>query len=296
MDYLYLALFHFFRFFVRYLPSFLLEPMLNFIAFLFYIFDKKHRRIIRVNLDLAYEDKMSEKEKERITKECYKNLVHYMADFIKNQGISKEELAKKVTFKNEHILKDAMKKYKHIILITAHYGNWELIPLSLAAFFAPLTGVGRVLDTKALNKILQKNREQFDIKMLDKEGAMKGMIKTLKSGRLLGLLVDQNTADKEGVLIEFFGKKARQTHSTALLARKMDAPIIPAFITTNDRKKFLITFYDPIYTAKTADSEKDIIDSTQKQAAAIEKAIRQKPDEWFWFHKRWKNQYEHLYR
>ncbi len=296
MDNLYLFSFNIFKFFVKHTPSFLLDPVLDFITWIVYKLDKKHRKIIKTNLDFAYGDSLNISEKKRIEKKCYKNLVYFLADFVKNQGITKEELSAKVEFENSEILKETIKDNRKIILITAHYGNWELIPLSLAAFFAPITGVGRALEGKTLNNILRANREQFDIKMLDKQGAMRGMIKALKNKRLLGLLIDQNTAENEGVLVDFFDKKARQTHSTTILSRKMNAVIIPAFITTNDYKKYKITFYDKIEPIKSENAKEDIQKMTQLQADVIEKAIRKKPDEWFWFHKRWKNQYEKIYR
>lgn len=296
LDWIYLFSFYSFNFIVRYTPDFILHPVLNFLAWVIYLFDRKHRKIIKTNLDFAYGNSMDEQEKQRITKKCYKNLVYFLADFIENQGITKEKLAKKITFENEEVLKNALKNGEKVILITAHYGNWELIALSIGAFFGKATAVGRVLEGKHLNKVLKKNREQFDIELLDKNGAMKGMIKALKNGRILGLLVDQNTAEKEGVLVDFFGKKARQSHSTALLSRKFGAVIIPLFITTDDYKNFKITFYDKITPVKSDDIDKDILELTQKQSDTMEKAIRKKPDEWFWFHKKWKNQYEEIYK
>ncbi len=296
MDNLYLFSFNIFKFFVKHTPNFLLDPVLDFMAWIVYRLDKKHRKIIKTNLDFAYGDSLNISEKMRIEKKCYKNLVYFLADFVKNQGITKEELSAKVEFENSEILKDAIKKGKKIILITAHYGNWELISFCIAAFFGSVTGVGRKLEDSSMDKILRKNREQFDIKVIEKRGAMRGMIKTLRKNRILGLLVDQNTAENEGVLVDFFDKKARQTHSTAILSRKMNALIIPAFITTNDYKKYKITFYDKIEPIKSENAKEDIQKMTQLQADIIEKAIRKKPDEWFWFHKRWKNQYEEIYR
>ncbi len=296
MDKVYLYGFYMFQFIVRHMPDFILNPLLDLTARIIYTVDKKHRKIIRTNLNFAYGKTMDEKEKERITKKCYKNLIYFLADFIENQGITKEKLKQKVTFENEEILQDALRKKEKVILITAHYGNWELIGLSIGAFFGSSTAIGRTLEGKYLNKILKKNREQFDIELLDKNGAMKGMIRALLKGRILGLLVDQNTAENEGVLVDFFGKKARQTHSTALLSRKFDAVIIPLFITTDDYKNYKITFYDKITPIKSNDIDKDIQELTQKQSNAMENAIRKKPDEWFWFHKKWKNQYEEIYK
>jgi KDO2-lipid IV(A) lauroyltransferase len=265
------------------------------LALFIYTVDKKHRKIAHVNLELAYGDRISNEQKEKIVKASYLNLLLLLADFIKNQGISKEKLLEKVTFENETVLEDALKNDKKIILMTAHYGNWELLPLSIAAKFGPLTGVGRKLDSNAMDQILNRNRQQFDIEMLDKKGAMRDMISVLKHDRMLGLLVDQNTSENEGILVDFFGKPVRHTPAAAILARRFDALIIPAFITTDDHFHYKITFYEPIETDKTEDKDKDISDSVQKQAKITEEIIRKKPEEWFWLHKRWKNQFEERY-
>ncbi len=295
-DKIYSTLFNTFQWIVKNSPKKILNTILDFLAQILYLIDFEHRKIVKTNLDFAFGDKLSEKEKEKITKKCYKNLVYNLADFVRNQGITKEELSKKIEFKNQEILENALKNGEKIILITAHYGNWELIPLSLAAFFAPMTAVGRPLESKVMDEILRRNREQFDIEMLNKKGAMRGLINALKNKRAVGLLVDQNTAQKEGILIDFFGKRARHTPSASLLARRFNAKIIPVFIQTKDYEKYTITFYEPIICPKTKNSEEDIKVCTQAQADITEKVIREKPDEWFWFHKRWKNQYEYIYR
>lgn len=296
MDSVYLALFHTFRFFIKFTPKFIMNPSLNTLASLIYSVNKKHRKIAKVNLDLAYEDRISEDKKTSIIKGCYKNLVYTLADFIKNQGASKDEILNKVSFENEHIIQKAIDENRKIIIVTAHYGNWELLSLGIAAKLTPLAVVGRDLDSGVMNKILTKNREQFDVELLSKSGAMKGMVKSLKSNRPVGLLVDQNTKESEGILIDFFGKKARHTPSVAILAKKFDAVIIPAFIQTNDYENYVIRFFDEIKMQNSDDKEKDIEACVQAQANITQKIIEEKPEEWFWLHQRWKNQYEHLYK
>lgn len=292
----YLGAFNLFKFFVWIIPDRLLIWLMRGFSYLVYLFDKKHRKIAKVNLDLAYGDTLSETEKEHIVRECYFHLAMTLADFVKNQGISRERLLSKVTFKNAHILEDALREGKKVILVTAHYSNWELVALSIAAKFGPMTIIGRKLDSASMDAILRQNREQFDIKLINKQGAMKPMIDTLKKNRMLGLLVDQNTAKKEGLLVDFFGKPARHTPSAAILGRRFDAVIIPVFINLNDDLKYTLTFYDPIITEKTEDKEGDILRSVQKQADITEEVIRKKPEEWFWLHQRWKNQYKEYYK
>ncbi|WP_428023810.1 lipid A biosynthesis lauroyl acyltransferase [Arcobacter sp.] len=296
MDKIYLFLFTGFRFLIIYTPHVILYTILDFLSYILFSINKKHRKIAKANLDLAYEDTISEDEKNEIIKGCYKNLVYTLADFIRNQGATKEEVLSKVTFKNESFLTKLIKENRKIIIMTAHYGNWELLSLAIAAKLTPLSIVGRDLESDVMNKILTKNREQFDVELLSKTGAMKGMVQALKKNRPVGILVDQNTKNEEGILIDFFGKKARHTPSAAVLAKKFDAVIIPAFIKSIDNENYEIEFFESFEVSNSEDKEKDILECVQKQADITEQVIRSKPNEWFWLHQRWKNQYEHIYK
>ncbi len=277
-------------------PKAIVKAIIELLCKFAYIIDFKYKKIAKVNLDLAFEDKMSEDEKTRIIKKCYKNMLYILKEFIENQNISKENLLNKVTFYNEHIYQNAFKQNKKIIFLTAHYGIWELLPLAIGAKICPMSVIGRKLDSPKMNEILEKNRQQFNITLFEKKGAMRGILKALSNGSTVGLLVDQNTSDYDGILVSFFGKLVRHTPAAAQIARKTGATIIPVFITTNDYKKFDITFYDEISTQNTDNNEEDIRQSVQAQANITQKMIEKKPDEWFWFHKRWKNQYGELYQ
>lgn len=293
LDMLYVAVFSFFKFLVRYLPKSWLNAMINGLASIGYLFGKKHNKTARVNLDLAFEDRLSDEEKESIIKKCYKNLLHLVKDLIINQSISKEDFLKKVTVHNEHYYYEAEKHKKGIIFLTAHYGNWEMSSLTVGAKYGAISVIGRRLDSPKMNAILENNRQRFNVKLLEKKGAMRGILKALNNGENVGLLVDQNTADSDGVLISFFGKKARHTPAAAQFAQKTNSVIIPAFVTTHDNEHYDLTFYPPIFPHTNNESLEEQI---QKQADITQYAIEQKPDEWFWFHRRWKNQYEELYR
>ena len=266
------------------------------LAKLAYKLDKKHSKTAKVNLDIAFADKLDEKQKQEIIIRSYQNLFMTALDTILNQGKSKEEILSKVEFKNEHFLIEALNSKKPIIFITAHYGNWELGTLAIAAKFTPISVVGRRLDNQYANKILKATREQFDIEMIDKSNAMKKMVQSIKRKKPLGVVVDQNTSTKEGILIDFFAKEARHTPSVSILARKFDAIVIPVYDYTNDFKKWTVEFYEPMIMQKSDDINDDIQNFTQKQADITKRVIEKKPDEWLWLHKRWKNRYEELYK
>jgi KDO2-lipid IV(A) lauroyltransferase len=281
---------------ILYTPKFIQNATINLLVFIAYTFNKKHRKIIDTNLTFAYDDTLSSEQKEAITKRCYKNLIHLMVDFVKNQGISLKELNKKVKFENTHYMEELIKNDEKIIILTAHYGNWELMALALSATYKHMNVVGRTLDSAVMQEILKANREQFGIELIDKKGGMMKMVKTLKAGKMLGLLVDQNQATDEGILVNFFGKETRHTTGATMLAKKFGATLLPTYITSDDFENYTITFYEPIRAESTGDDEKDILNLTQKQANITEKVIRENPNEWFWFHKRWKNQYEEMYK
>ncbi len=252
---------------------------------LFYNLDKKRKKVVFTNLDLVFPDK-SEEEKEKLAKEIYENFAFNLFEILKNRNITKEELQKKV----EIVGLEKVKPYldKPAVFITAHYGNWEMMPLVLGGLLGiPMTIVVREIDNKFINKFFKKSRERFNIKTVNKKGALKKLIQAVKNNRSVGILVDQNTAKNEGIDVEMFGLKALHTPSAALLAKKFDIPIIPVFI-QRDGDKYKVIFKDPIL-------EKDIKKSVQKQSDVIEEMIRQKPKEWYWFHRRFKHYYEDRY-
>ncbi len=296
-DAIYLFLFNIFRWFVLHTPDWIMRPIIHFLAWLIYLFDRRHAAYAKANLDLAFGDTMPEEEKKRILRQTYKNMLFNLADFVKNQGIDRESLLKKVRFEGEEHLQEAKAMGKPIIFIAAHYGNWELTSLAAAARLDNgVSIVGRPLESKVMDEILKKNREQFNIRIISKYGALRPLMQAIKEGRNIGLLVDQSVKPHEGIDIEFFGHKATHVPTAAILARKFDLPILPIFITTKDHRHYTLTFHPIINTPKTEDMDADIRQSVEAQAKVTEEVIRKKPDEWFWQHRRWKIYYPEIYK
>ena len=296
MNDIYYYIYVIFKTIIKYTPSSVRYYLLKMLGYVFYLVDRKRGKIARVNLDLAFGDTMSETEKKKIIKKVHENLIFNMADFVINQDITKDELLSKVKLVNPEIVEREMAEGRPVIAITAHYGNWELMPFVFANRFGPMNIVGRALDSSKMDEVLRAARERFSIRLFDKKGAMRGLISTLKEGHSVGLLVDQNTSSRDGLLIDFFGKKARHTPAAAILAKRTGYKVIPMFIRSDKRHQiYTATFYPPIPMNDSGDKKADILENVQAQAEITEKVIREKPDEWFWIHKRWKNQYEELY-
>jgi KDO2-lipid IV(A) lauroyltransferase len=147
-----------------------------------------------------------------------------------------------------------------------------------------------------MDRKLKENREQFNVEMVYKKGAMKGCIRALSKNKAVGILVDQSIRPTQSITVDFFGRPATHTPLASILSRKFEIDLIPAFISTEDYKHYHVKIYDPIKTIKTDHQEDDLAQLTQAQANIMEQVIREHPKQWFWMHKRWKRLNEELYR
>lgn len=296
MDRLYLAGFYTLKFLIFILPSSLQNLLAKFLAFAFMKLKKKRFHIVMTNLDLAFGETKTKEEKLEIAKKCYYNFAKYLGiNFILNQNTTKQKILKQVVFKNEHFLLDAMKSDRPIIVTTAHFGQWEIFGLAVAARFGASSVLGRKLDSSVIDKILRANRAQFDVELIDKDGGAKDILKALKARRLVGILVDQNTAPKDGIKVQFFGKDVLHTPAASVLAQKTNALIINAFIYQKGENLNEICFEQPI-DISTFDKEDAVQKATQMQCSACEEMVRARPEEYFWFHQRFKRFYENEYK
>lgn len=299
LDYFYLGLYYALRFFVKIAPKCVLQGFLKSIASAFYHLDKKHTNIMRVNLKMCFAT-LKDDEIERLIKKNYYNFALFGAEFLLNQNTTKEQILSKISFENEELFNSVLSQNRPIIVQTAHYGNWELFSLAMAARYGAVSIIGRALDSAKMNEILSANRTRFDIELIEKKSAVKQALKALNNRRLLGILVDQNTAKNEGLECEFFGKKIMHTHAASVFASKSGAIIIPTFIERDESKddSFKIVFYDPIdmqVLSQNHSKEGALRLATQAQSDATAAQISKKPDEYFWMHKKFKCFYKDSY-
>ena len=258
---------------------------------------------MRVNLKMCFAS-LKDDEIERLIKKNYYNFALFGAEFLLNQNTTKEQILSKISFENEELFNSVLSQNRPIIVQTAHYGNWELFSLAMAARYGAVSIIGRALDSAKMNEILSTNRTRFDIELIDKKSAVKQALKALNNRRLLGILVDQNTAKNEGLECEFFSYKIMHTHAASVFASKSGAIIIPAFIERNESKdnskddSFKIVFYEPIdmqVLSQNHSKDEALRLATQAQSDATAAQISKKPDEYFWMHKKFKCFYENNY-
>lgn len=293
MNYFLFLIYKSFKFIVLLLPKFVVKLFLDGLSYLIYLFNYEHKRYAKANLDLAYGDTISAERKKEIIKNSYKNLVYNLYEFIENQTLDLQGFESKITVENEHFILDALKNKRKIILITAHYGNWEYGNTFIPLKYAPTTMVGRPMNNPYLNKELDATRTKNNTQMLTKKDAGRGLVKALKENRILGLVIDQH--NRVGIDVKFFGHTVKQADSASRLAVKFDAIVLPLFFTMDSFGKYTAKFYEPL-EPKNYEGENQILDFTQAQADVMQKHILNKPDQWFWQHKRFKEYNSEIYK
>ncbi len=295
-DYLYLGLYKTFSFLLKVLPHSMERSLMKALGRFAYFVSKKHQKIINNNLDLAFDNQLTKEKKKEIGVSAFINLANTTFGIIKRDNMPKEKVLENVTFKNEEIIRKYQKENRQFILVTGHYGNWELLSQAVAIHFdLTLVGVGRKLDSDVMDEVLKKNRERFNVEMVYKKGAMKGCIRAISQKKTIGILVDQHLRIDQSIVVDFFNHKANHTPIASILARKFDIDLVPAFISTDDYEHYVVKIYEPIKSIKTENQEADLKVMTIAQAQAMERVIKENPKQWFWMHKRWKEFYNDRY-
>jgi len=296
VDYFYLSIYKLFSFIVRILPQDIIRSFMKFLGKFIYFLSKKHQNIINTNLKIAFQDTLSDQERKKIGIAAFTNLIDTVFGIVKRDKMQKKEVLENITFENEEIIKSYVREKKQFILITGHFGNWELLSQSIAIRFnLTLVGVGRKLDSQIMDNILKKNRERFNVEMIYKKGAMKGAIRAIGQKKIVGILTDQSLSPDQSEDVNFFNRKTTHTPIASILSRKFGLDLIPAFISTEDYINYTVKIYPAIKRVKTDNKEQDLKYLTQKQADSLEEVIRENPKQWFWMHKRWKAHNPELY-
>ena len=275
--------------FVRNLPKKGVYRLFSSISVFGYLFLPKRRKITLQNLQLAFPEKQ-EKERRRIAKASYKNLGHSFAFnlLIQTDRVTNEELVSCVSLEDQNAFLDAVKS--GTLFITAHIGNWELLPQYIALKQpTPLHVIAREASNPLIEKhLISPLRTRFGFNVFYKKNAVFHLLRALKRGEHAGILIDQKLNDRIHVEAPFFGIPSRCTPIPALLQIRHNIRIQPVFMVHKQCGKFSFLIGKPIEYSNTSISEEEQVkELTAQHQAALEKIIRAYPEQWFWMHNRW---------
>lgn len=276
------------------IPHRKIERLGKSLGFLIYAVDIRHRRIVRRNLKFAFPDWPWDRVLQ-VTRRVFENLGITIFEIIQLSCLPNEKLLMRVRIDGKENLKHLLSP-KGTIVISGHLGNWEMALLFAASYFGDrLLAIARKIDFAPLDRWVYNFRTRFGGEVINKTGALPDMTKSLRSGNVLATLIDQGTKPGEGIDAMFFKHKVLATPGIAMLAMRTKVPVIPAFC-VRDKYGFTVILNPPVAMQKTKDLRADIQVNTQRIMDNIEAAVRKYPQQYFWFHKRWKIYYPHLYR
>ena len=257
---------------------------------LFYLCDVRDRRIALFNLGIAFPD-LAPAERRRILRASCRNLGRVAAEFCHLPQLDAARLQDIVSFADRGAWERAIQRAQQTgaVILTAHFGNWELLAYAHGLLGHPVTLVHRAMHNAAFDRAIGAVRAAAGTRAIKKKAAAKEALRVLREHGLLVIPSDQNQTAAFGVFVDFFGVPACTTPGAARLAMRMGAPIIPAFLVREGESgRHRVEVLPDVELITTGDREADIRTNTQRCSDAIEHMIRRYPEQWIWFHHRWK--------
>jgi KDO2-lipid IV(A) lauroyltransferase len=265
------------------------------LGLLIYLADSFHRHIVQRNIRFASPE-WSFRDARVLSKRMFQQLGITLLETIQTAYLSREQIIGKFEAVEgcQHVI-EALNRGKGLVMVSAHLGSWELALQFFNCYFqTPLLGVAKKMHSELVERWIYGMRTRLGNQILYKKNALPEISQTLRRGGVTGLLIDMSRR-KDGVEIKFFGKRATATPAAALIGLRYKIPVIPAFCIRRPDGRLTFHVEPPIEIQKTGDLRVDLQVNTQLMTNVVERMVREYPEQWFWFQRRWKDFYPQLY-
>lgn len=245
------------------------------------------RREVDEHLVLAFSDS-GPAWRRRVALASYAHLGRETVMLFRMGGWPNELIADRVRFEGFDLVREAAEREGGVVLLTGHLGSWEMAGAGVAARGLPLDVVGKGMANRRFERDLFAARERLGMSVIEMSDAPKGVLRSLRRGRVTAMLGDQN-AHKHGIFLPFFGKPAATARGPALFAIRTGAPVFVGFAIRDPgwAQRYTVVLQRLEYRI-TGDHATDVRNLLEQYHRALEDAIRQAPGQYFWQHKRWK--------
>ena len=227
----------------------------------------------------------SEAERRRIARASYAQLGRSLAEIVLVRRIPDEALERMVRFDRWEVCEDLLSAHRGFVCAFAHFGNFELLARAAVRRGVRVSLIARRL-ADAFGRWLIEDRRGSGVAHLPERGATAGALAALRRGEVLAIAVDQNMRPRRGIFVDFFGAPACTTPAAAVFALRAQAPILALFPVRAADGTHLVRVVGPFSTAREGHAA--VEDLTRQITCAVEDAVRERPDHWFWVHRRWK--------
>lgn len=222
----------------------------------------------------------------RIVRESYINHGRSVAEFAR-LPIMKDSLSDMVTVLGEENLKSAFSAGKGVILLSAHLGNWEIGGIRIACMGYPLDAIGADQRDPRVTDLINSIRGEFSIKVIKKGFNLREALTSIKSGKLLVVLLDQDAREK-GMVVPFLGLPASTAYGPLKMAAKTGAPLVPYFCVRRGKgSRFDCHILPPVILPRGRISDGEIMEYLKQCNDILSHWIKKHPGQWMWLYPRW---------
>lgn len=268
---------------LRFTPRWMAERLGRGYAALLDLAAPRLRRTALRNLELALPE-LSPEERGRIADGVFRSVARLLVGASRLPSINRRNVKEWIDYDGFEHFQEAQRRGRGVLIASGHLGNWELSGVGHALLCGEtMSVVVRPLDNPLIDRLVQDRRELVGNRMIGKKEFVRRMLDALKANGTVGIFVDQNSHFDHGVFVNFFGVPARCGTTFAKLAAHTGATVIPGFaVWIEAEQRYRLKFYPPL------DLTGDVAEDTQRVQSAVERAVREYPDQWLWIHRRWK--------
>lgn len=274
---------------VRLLPLSALRRLADGAAWLIRVLAPSRQRIAVDNMRQVFGDRYSEKEYRQLAAQVTRGVARTMVELLKFPYLTQEQIQALVTVEGIEHLRAALAQGRGAIMVTAHYGNWELLGPVITGADLPCTAVARDSEETFTANLINRARQSHGVEVLAREN-LRGMLRTLRENRILSILPDQH-AWGGSIIVDFLGRPAATAVGPATLALRTGCAVVPGFCRRLPEGGFAVEFRPALQMRWTGDREADVRSNTILVNQVLEQEILAHPEQWLWLHRRWKVQH-----
>ncbi len=255
---------------------------------LFYYLIPIRKRVVLDNLHHAFPD-FDEKKIQQIAFGAYKNFCISLIEILYLPKLTREEIEQSVICENPELITSKFNDKKGVILLSAHFGNWEYIALSVSSqLHIPFTVIVKPQRNPYVNDWMNKNRIKFENKIVSLGISIRNVYQELKNKNVVAMVADQR-GPAEGMKLEFFGRRTSVFTGPAILSLKTGAPLIMGIPVRQKDYSYKTKLIEIDSNNLPEDYDEKVLELSRRHMNHLECVIRQYPEQWFWMHNRWKH-------
>lgn len=257
------------------------------LTFIFYYLVPIRKETVIENITNAFPE-YDEKKIQSIAYNTYKSFLTAFIEILYLPKISRQELKAAVDCPNKDLIETKFKEEKGVILLSAHFGNWEYVAASVALQLnIPFSVVVKPQRNPYVSDWMNNVRTRWNNDVVSLGLSIRKIYQTLKEKKIVAMVADQR-GPQESIKVEFFGRKVSVHMGPAALALKTGSPILYGIPVRQKNYSYKIVMHEISKDNLPEDDEEKIIELSQRHTAYLESFIREHPEQWLWMHKRWK--------